>query len=236
MSSVKVHYPIRRKTGTSIPDFSHYWITQHAEFAKTFPLIRGMAQCLALPDRPAALDAPLGEVWCDGAAEMWLDSEDSLVALAADPRFPALIADEDNFVEPGRRFFVKTAENVLDEASFDRWRRGVKITVFARRPAGVSRQDFLTTWDASGSTALGRSLSATRHVACPSIDYETADDPVGDAAPYDAVRELWWPSRAAVRTAAESDPDAWAALIHPAIVDAPRSFALYSHERILLPA
>jgi hypothetical protein len=236
MSAIKVHYPIRHKVGTSIQEFSHYWITYHAEFAKSFAPIRGMAQCLGLPDKPAVLDAPLGETWCDGAAEMWLDDDEALAQLTADPRFAAVIADEDNFIEPGRRFFVKTVENVLDEAGFDRWRRGVKVTVFARRPPHTSRRDFLAAWDADDATALGRALAASRHVACPSVDPESADAAAGDAAPYDAVRELWWPDRDAVQAAAESDPDAWAALVHPSAIDAPRSFALYSHERILLPA
>jgi hypothetical protein len=122
MSGIKVHYPIRRRADLSVPEFSHYWITNHAEFAKSFPLIRGMAQCVALANKPTGLGAPLGRTWCDGAAEMWLADEGALEELASDPRFPEMMADEDNFIEPGMRFFVKTREWILDEQNFDRWR------------------------------------------------------------------------------------------------------------------
>jgi hypothetical protein len=234
MSMIKIHYPIRRRRDLSVSEFSHYWITMHAEFAKSFPQIQGMTQCVAVPDTPAGLGAPLAKTWCDGAAEMWLEGEAALEELAADPGFAALIADEDNFLEPGMRFFVKTSEWILDEEGFDRWRRGVKVAVFARRPEGTPREDFLRAWSQDDPT-VGRALGATRQVECASVDPAADNDPTGDEAPYDAVRELWWPNLDAVQAAAESDPDGWAALIRPDAIDLERSFALCSHERVVLP-
>jgi len=231
---IKIHYPIRRRRDLTIPEFSHYWITNHAEFAKEFPQIRGMTQCIAVPGVPTDLFGSLGATWCDGAAEMWLESDRALEELASDPRFPDLIADEDNFVEPGMRFFIKTSERTLDDRGFDRWRRGVKIAIFARRPEGMSREDFLRAWRHDDPSA-GRALGATRQAECPSVDSEADDDPTGDKAPYDAVRELWWTDLGALKEAAQAGPERWEALSQPGLLDRDRSFALCSHERVVLP-
>jgi hypothetical protein len=234
MSTIKIHYPIRRRADLSVPEFAHYWITSHAEFAKRFPQIRGMTQCVAIPGLPTELATALGETWCDGAAEMWLQDDRALEELASDPGFPELIADEDNFVEPGRRFFVKTGEWILDDSRFDRWRRGVKVAIFARRREGTSREEFLRDWGQDDPSA-GRALGASRQVECPSVDPDSDDDPTGDEAPYDAVREIWWPDLAALQGAVGTRADDWAPLLRPEALDAERSFALCSHERVVLP-
>jgi hypothetical protein len=222
VSTIKVHYPIRRRAGLSIAEFSHYWITQHAELAKSFPQIGGMTQCVGLPGTPEGLETLLSRPWCDGAAEMWLEDDRALEELTSDPGFAELLADEDNFIEPGMRFFVKTSEWILDEDDFDRWRRGVKVAIFARRPEGAGREGFLRAWSRT-DPSLGRSLGASRQVECPV------------EAPYDAVRELWWPSLDALRGAGADDPDAWVALVGAQELDTQRSFALCSHERVVLP-
>jgi hypothetical protein len=49
------------------------------------------------------------------------------------------------------------------------------------------------------------------------------------------VRELWFASADALQAGAEADPASWTRLVHPPCVDAPRSFALFGYERVIIP-
>jgi hypothetical protein len=244
MSAVKVFDPFPRKVGTSLAEFSHYWMTWHADLAKSFLQLLHYTQNMRLEDKPASLGAPLAETPCDGSAETWFESAQAVQDMVNDPRFPMLMEDERQFMETGApRHLLMTEEHVLDSERFDTRMRGIKVLVFARRAVGTDQSAFLAEWGRDDAVSLGRTLGATRHVACATVgDVEMVDPTTGqetphepDDAPYDAVRELWWRDLAALREASEREPEAWVELIRPSVIDAPRSYALLAHERIIVP-
>lgn len=250
---MKLFDPLPRKRGTSLAEFSHYWMTHHAELAKEFRRIRRYIQSVRLEHKPSALGYPLGDTWCDGCAETWHDDAASVDAMAADPRFSDLMDDEARFLDLTHpRSLLKTEERLMDEHGFDPRLRGVKVLIFVRRAANLSRSEFLTSWDDDAAVSLGRQLGSTRHVVCSSlgqVEREAAQDDAGaeggvsvsaatsvDADDgYDGVRELWWPSMAHLESALAGDPRAAERLIRPHTIDVARSFALVAHERVIVP-
>lgn len=247
MTQIKVFDPFPRKQGTSLAEFSHYWITHHAELAKEFRRIKRYVQSVRLEHKPAALGPPLGETCCDGCAETWHRDAASVGEMAADERFPDLMEDEANFIDvTHRRYLVKTEEHLLDEHDFDPRLRGVKVLLFARRPPGLRPSQFTAAWTADVAATLGRQLGVTRHVVCSAVGHiervpsPEAGSPAGTSAAsvddgYDGVRELWWPDMSSLEAGLTRSPDAASRLFRPDSIDAARSFALVAHERVIVP-
>jgi hypothetical protein len=246
VSEVKLFDPFPRKVGTSLAEFSHYWITHHGELAKEFRRITRYVQSVRLEHKPAALGSPLADTWCDGCAETWHPDTASVRAMPEEDRFPDLMADEANFVDLSHaRSLVVTRERLLDEQRFDPRLRGVKVLLFARRSRDSTRADFTAAWADDAGVDLGRRLGATRHVVCDAIDHierppiAASDHPgatIGTILDdgYDGVRELWWPNMAALETALTRQPEAAASLFSPDSIDPAGSFALVAHERLLV--
>lgn len=242
MAQLKLFDPFPRAAGTSLADFSAHWTGVHAEIAKTIPQIRHYVQLHRLAEKPAALGAPLAATWCDGSSETWYDSATELAAMLAEPSLADLVADERNFMDLSvKRYPVITHEQLLDAARFEPPRQDVKALLFLRRRPGGERERFEAEL-LDGAVELGRSLGITRHVLCTTAaDSEHVlahhDPEVRDGAdpPYDAVRELWWESAAALEAAAEREPEAWRRLLNPAGADLPGSFALFGRERVIVP-
>ncbi len=49
----------------------------------------------------------------DGVAEVWFDDWDALRASGESPTYPAVMADEANFIDPGSRKMIITEEHVI---------------------------------------------------------------------------------------------------------------------------
>jgi len=230
---VKLFDPLPRKKGTSLAEFSHYWMTHHAELVKEFRRITRYVQSVRLEHKPRALGPPLGETWCDGCAETWHADVSSVDEMAGDPLFPELMDDETRFIDRAHpRYLLKTEERLLDEHEFDPRIRGVKVLLFVRRSPSATRREFTTAWTDDAGATSSRRLGATRHVVCSAVgqvESMSAEDG------YDGVRELWWPSMPALGEGLAREPRAAAALLRPDTIDVARSFALVARERVIVP-
>ena len=242
MTQVKLFDPFPRAAGTTLAAFSAHWTGVHAEIAKAgIPQIRHYVQSHRIEGKPSVLDAPLGQTWCDGSSETWYDSPQELTAMLDERGVAELMVDEENFMDLSvKRYPIMTHEHLIDAARFDPDRQGVKVLLFLRRSAGTP-SEFHERWLSDQDVVLGRTLGVTRHVACTALPetytflHPNPDVRDGGEQPYDAVRELWWPDAAALISAAEREPQAWEALVHPPGADLPRSFALFAREQVIIP-
>ncbi|MBW9110393.1 EthD domain-containing protein [Microbacterium ureisolvens] len=245
MPGIKLFDPFSRRTDLSRAEFSHHWITYHAEIVKDFRRITRYVQSVRLDDTPALLGELFEPSGWDGCAETWHATPASVLAMPGEPRFEELMADERNFLDLTRpRHLIQSEEHLIDEDDFDPRTRGVKLLVFVRRRPEVSARAFADRWQppAHDDRDLGRRLGVTRHVRCPAIGHvareaetgpdarEAASDPEG----YDGVHELWWQDGRAMREALATQPDAARRLLVGDVVDAGRSTTLVAHERIIV--
>ena len=119
--------------------------------------------------------------------------------------------------------------------------RGVKLLVFVARRSDLDETAFMAAWARDDDATLGQTLGASQHIVCTpaaaGILIQTdkaADDTGANARPYDAVRELWWPSLAHFEQARTQHPGAWTALLRLDAIDAARSMTLLSQERVII--
>ena len=238
--SVKIHDLFARKPGTTQAQFSAYWTGTHAPIAQRFEQIQHYVQCHRIQERP--LVESFAETWPDGCAETWYTDVDALAAMVASPRFSELMEDETNFMNLARpRSLLASQTRLVDSNGFDAGTRGVKLLLFAARRADLDEVAFMSAWAREEDAALGRTLGVSQHIVCTpaaaGILIQTdraADGSAGDARPYDAVRELWWPSLGDFERARAQHPNAWTALLHLDAVDAARSMTLLSQERVII--
>jgi EthD domain len=242
--AVKVHDLFARRSDLTFEQFSAYWSSRHAEIATSFTQIKHYVQSHRSGDQ--RIVPALGTTWPDGCAETWYDDLASLEEMVGMTRFSEeLMVDETNFMnlsEP--RPLLASEEHLVDESGFDPNNRGVKLLLFAARPAGYSRKDFLAGWGGEDDAKLGRTLGATRHVVCTPVteggvliqtDLEPASEENGDRVSYDGVRELWWTGRAAFESAITAEDATWGQLLHLDTIDQARSITLLAEERVIIP-
>lgn len=238
--SVKIHDLFARKTGTTCAEFSAYWTGTHAPIAQRQEQIRHYVQCHRIQER--ALVDGFAPTWPDGCAETWYVDVDALAEMIASPRFRELMADEPKFMNLDRpRPLLASQAQLVDSNGFDAGARGVKLLVFAARRTGLDEATFLREWAREDDAALGRTLGVSQHIVCTPVAAgiliqtdRAADSSAGNARPYDAVRELWWPSLGHFEQARKQHQDAWTALLRLNAIDAPRSMTLLSQERVII--
>jgi uncharacterized protein (TIGR02118 family) len=243
MAQLKLFDPFSRGHGIILERFSQHWTAVHAEIARDIPQIRHYVQSHRLSAAPPALEAPLGTAWCDGVSETWYDDVDSFRQMLAEPGIRTLLRDESNFMDlQDPRSPLLTHEHLVDAGRFDPALHGVKVLLFVRRRPELGVEDFRQQWLVHDGAELGRSIGATRHVACVAVDeditFEHPDSDVFEESrqrPFDGVRELWFPDRDALRDGAERSPKAWSTLFHPQAADLPASFAFCAIERVIRP-
>jgi hypothetical protein len=243
MTQIKLFDPFPRAAGITLAAFSDHWTNVHAKIAKEqIPQIRHYVQSHRGEPMPEALGAPLGPTWCDGSSETWYDSPSELEQMLGEPGVAALMRDEENFMDlMVTRHPVMTHEHLVDAGRLDPATHGVKVLLFTRRAAGSTTAEFQEQWLRDDDVDTGRALGVTRHVACTAIPenytflHPNPDVRDPDAQSYDAVRELWWPDADAIARAARAERSAWARLMHSDAADVPRSFALFAHERVIIP-
>jgi hypothetical protein len=243
MSPVKVHDLFAHRQDLTRAQFFAYWRSTHAELATTFKQIKHYTQSHREGDQD--LIPGFGETWPDGCAETWYDDASEVEAMVAEPRFAAeLMEDEKNFMnlENPRPLLVSELA-LLEEDGFDPGDRGIKLLIFAARPAESSREEFLAAWTGEEDAELGRRVGATRHALYTPvtaggvlIQTDLEDDSQQDGGgSYDAVRELWWPDRAALAAATAEDDEAWKRLLRKDALDPARSITLVARENVVLP-
>lgn len=238
--SVKIHDLFARKAGTTLAEFSAYWTGTHAPIAQRFEQIRHYVQCHRIQERP--LVAGFAPTWPDGCAETWYVDVDALAEMVAAPRFSELMEDEPKFMNLDRpRPLLASQARLVDANGFDPRSRGVKLLLFAARRAGLDEAAFMAAWARDDDATLGRTLGVSQHIVCTPVaagiliqtDRATADS-TADTHPYDAVRELWWPSLGDFEQACAQHQDAWTELLRLDAIDAARSMTLLSQERVII--
>lgn len=242
MTQLKLFDPFPRAVGTSLKQFSAHWTTVHAEIAREIPQIRHYVQSHRIANVPSSLGFPFEACWCDGSSETWYDNIDDFRTMLEEPGIERLLEDETNFMDlTAPRSPVLTHEHLIDAGKLDPQQHGIKVLQFVRRKNGLSRAEFIDAWIRDNDAATGRALGATRHIACAAVDdsYDLGhpDASVFDTsrrAPYDGVRELWWPDESSLAQAARQNPTAWRRLLHSDATDVARSFALCATERVIL--
>ena len=238
--SVKIHDLFARKTGTTLAEFSAYWTGTHAPIAQRFEQVRHYVQCHRIQERP--LVEGFAPTWPDGCAETWYVDVDALAEMVASPRFSELMEDEPKFMNIDRaRPLLASQAQLVDSKGFDPRSRGVKLLLFAARRAGLDEAAFMRAWAHEDDAALGRTLGVSQHIVCTPVaagiliqTASAAADTAGNARPYDAVRELWWPSLGHFEQACTQHHEAWTALLHLDAIDGARCMTLLSQERVII--
>jgi len=101
---VKVVLFLHRRADLSIDEFRRYWHQTHRPLLERLPGLRR----LVLNDVLAGPDG--SEPVCDGIAEDWFDSVESMQAAFASPEAQAVTADVVNFLDLSRFQIVMLAE------------------------------------------------------------------------------------------------------------------------------
>ena len=243
MTAVKVHDLFAHREDLSREEFFAYWRSAHAGLATTFKQIKHYTQAHRSGDQD--LVPGFAETWPDGCAETWYDDASEVDAMVAEPRFAAeLMEDEKNFMNlENPRPLLVSELSLLDENGFDPEDRGIKVLIFAARPGGTSREEFLAAWTSDDDAALGHELGATRQALYTPVttggvliqtDLEDGSHQEGGGS-YDAVREVWWKDRAGLEAATAEDNEPWRRLLRKDALDTSRSITLIAREKVVLP-
>ena len=93
---VKVVLLLHRRADMSIDEFRRYWHERHRPLVERLPGLRRLVLNDVLPSLDEAEPA------CDGIAEDWFDSVESMQAAFASPEAQAVSADVVNFLDLSR--------------------------------------------------------------------------------------------------------------------------------------
>jgi hypothetical protein len=212
-----------------------HWGDVHGELAKDIERLRRYVQ----NRRSTETDLGLPVAIYDGIAEVWFDDMDAAEGMGEDPQYlDGCRVDEPNFLEVDQMAFTVTDEEALGgDASAPAAPGSVKLMQLVRRPDGLESAEFVQRWGRGDDTAAGVELGAIRHLVNRSLPatlademwWPDADKPDGEA-PFDGIREIWWPNIESFRRARGGSAEAWQALADPALVDTDRSSAILAHE------
>jgi uncharacterized protein (TIGR02118 family) len=188
---VKVLTFIKRKAGMPVEEFQHYWRTRHPDAVTKLPGIRRYVQSHVLPSAYAK-----GEPVHDGIAEVWADDTDALRAMTKSPAHPALIADEERFIDRARMGILVTEDEVAKDGSGE-----VKGVEFFTRKPGMSVEDFQRHWRTTHAALATKIPGVGRYVISATRPSAYAG---GRTPPYDGAALMWFESADALKTAGGS--------------------------------
>jgi uncharacterized protein (TIGR02118 family) len=97
---------ITRKPGLGVEEFQKYWREHHGPLAAVIPGLRRYVQNHPLPELYGGRNAPL----CDGIAEAWFDTVDSLQRSIETAQVKVVRADESNFMDVSKLEFILTED------------------------------------------------------------------------------------------------------------------------------
>ena len=108
---IKVVLLLHRRADMSIDEFRRYWHENHRPLVARLPGLRRLVLNDVLPSPDAAEPA------CDGIAEDWFDSLESMQAAFASPEAQAVSADVVNFLDLSRFQLLMVAEQEVPLAA-----------------------------------------------------------------------------------------------------------------------
>ena len=191
---VKVLTFIKRRSGMPVDEFQRYWRHEHPKAVTRLPGIRRYVQSHVLADSYARRE-PI----YDGIAEVWADDTSALRAMTASPAYPALVADEAQFIDRARMGIIVTDEHVVkDGPAHD---RGVKAIEFFARQPGLTPEAFRRHWLDTHAALAVRVPGVRRYVISATRLSAYA---AGRTPPYDGAALMWFDSQDALKTAARS--------------------------------
>ena len=188
---VKVLTFITRKAGMPVDEFQTYWRTRHPDAVTKLPGIRRYVQSHVLPNTYAK-----GEPVHDGIAEVWADDTDALRAMTKSPAHPALIADEERFIDRSRMGILVTEDEVAKNGSGE-----IKGVEFFTRKPGMSVEDFQRHWRTTHAALATKIPGVGRYVISATRPSAYG---AGRAPAYDGAALMWFDSMDALKTAGGS--------------------------------
>ena len=188
---VKVLTFIKRKAGMPVDEFQQYWRTRHPDAVTKLPGIRRYVQSHVLPTAYAK-----GEPVHDGIAEVWADDTDAFRAMTKSPFHPALIADEERFIDRSKMGVLVTQDNVILDGAGE-----LKAVEFFNRRPDLSVDDFQRHWKGAHAALAAKVPGVKRYVisATRSSAYSAGRTPV-----YDGAALMWFDSGDALKGAGGS--------------------------------
>lgn len=188
---VKVLTFITRKAGMPVEEFHQYWRTRHPDAVMKLPGIRRYVQSHALPAAYAK-----GEPVHDGIAEVWADDTDALRAMTKSPFHPALIADEERFIDRSKMGFIVTDEHVVKDGAGE-----LKAVEFFTRRPDLSFEDFQRHWSGPHAELAAKVPGLRRYVISATRPSAYG---AGRAPAYDGAALMWFESGDALKAAGGS--------------------------------
>jgi uncharacterized protein (TIGR02118 family) len=201
---VKVLTFIKRKAGMPVDEFQDYWRARHPDAVTKLPGIRRYVQSHVLPGTYAK-----GEPVHDGIAEVWADDTDALRAMTKSPAHPALIADEERFIDRSRMGIIVTDDEVAKEgfgvlpsrSPMSKDSGDVKGVEFFTRKPGMSVEDFQRHWRTTHAALATKIPGVGRYVVSAT---RPSAYTAGRAPAYDGAALMWFESMDALKTAGGS--------------------------------
>jgi uncharacterized protein (TIGR02118 family) len=155
------HYFITNKPGMPLEEFFTYWRRRHVRaVSEPVPQIRRYLQS----HRIAELG---GDSRYQGCAESWYDSIEDVIAMRNSPAYPAMLADERNFIEPGSAEFLLTEDRVIVDG--ERRPGMIKCLVLLKRNPDMTVADFNRYWFDEHAPAMASFAPVRRYVQCPTV-------------------------------------------------------------------
>lgn len=218
---IKVFALIPSRTDIPLAEFHDHWRHPHAAYALRITTLLGYVQCHRVGGPgPGLADTPY-----EGIAEVWFEDLATAAGMGEDPNYSEYCGkDEPEFIDIDNLAFLMSESEVLVDGGPDAGGTGSVKLLQLIKATGE--------WATDEDQRLGAALGAMRHVRS-----RASADAYADAVPpFDGIRELSWPSRAAFDAAAEAAPDAWRTLLAaPAGVGAGSVAMLASENLVLWP-
>ncbi len=190
---IKIVELLVRKPGMTRAEFSEHWLNVHGPLAMSIPEIR---RHNAKYVQSHAIGGLAGnEPLFDGAAEIWLDSLETAIALLSEPKFEEVVfPDEEKFLDRDKTEILVLTEHLVYQRPGAPIHGGVKVFEVPVRRDGMTRTESQRYWaDVHGPMVLDTpSMVANmrRYVQAHAVD----DDAIAVVGPmrYDGLAELWF--------------------------------------------
>jgi uncharacterized protein (TIGR02118 family) len=187
------HYFIASKAGMPLEDFFTYWRKRHVRaVSDPVPQIRRYLQSHRIPE-------PAGDAPYQGCAESWYDNLQDVLAMRDSPAYPKMLADEQNFIDPGTPEFLLTEDRVI--VGGERQPGMVKCMVLVKRKPEMTVAAFNRYWLETHAPAVAKFAPIRRYVQCPTVSlaYAVAEPR------WDGCAHIWFDDEESARRAANSE-------------------------------
>ena len=194
---IKVVELLVRKPGMTRPEFHEYWRNVHGPLVMSIPEIKRHNVKYVQSHTRAEWHPFLAgsEPLYDGAAEIWLDSLESALALFAEPAFADLVVpDEEQFLDRAKTEILVLTEHLVYQRPGAPVHGGVKLFEVPVRAQAMTRAECHRYWqDVHGAMVLDTPamvLNMRRYSQSHTVD--DALVPMLPPMRYDGLAELWF--------------------------------------------